>query len=146
MKPLLIGEAPSKNESPERPIEGRIGRRLAACCGLPYDEFLNHFERVNLLHERQDTAEHGFVFDSVAAMREAQNMKALFAPGRIVLLLGLRVGAAFGCRFGYFVKWWIHDAEAYVIPHPSGINRWHNDLANAAKLKAFMREIVERTR
>ena len=149
MKPLIVGEAPSKNEVTERPLEGRVGRRLADLCGLTLEEFLQHFERINLLHVRQDTREKGFEFDAEAARFEAEQMRntrMLFAEGRVTLLLGKRVGAAFGCPTNYFERWWIMNAEAYVLPHPSGINRWWNDHANEDKAARFMREIVRRTR
>lgn len=153
MKPLIVGEAPSKNELPERPIEGRIGARLAVCCGLPYDEFLERFERVNLLRVRQDTKEKGFEFDAAAAAHVAWQMAAplstqfAFHEGRTVLLLGKRVAAAFGADTRYFERQRIGTrAEVYVLPHPSGVNRWWNDEANQRRMVEFMHGIVERTR
>lgn len=148
MKPLIVGEAPSKNEITERPIEGRIGRRLAACCDMSLDAFLAHFDRVNLLHVRQDTREKGFEFDGAAANHAAIQMRAdnAFVKDRIVLLLGRRVAMAFGCPQGYFERWFIDEAEAYVLPHPSGVNRWWNMAANEERMQTFMKAIVERTR
>lgn len=144
MKPLVVGEAPSKNEVTERPLEGRVGRRLADLCGLTLPEFLEQFERVNLLHVRQDTREKGFEFDDVEAWREAGILRAqgAFMQPRTVLLLGKRVARAFGCPTEYFARWWIDRAEAFVVPHPSGINRWWNDHANVDKAARFMRGIV----
>src|SRR5215472_13855588 len=103
MKPLIIGEAPSKNETTPRPIEGRIGRKLAKFSILTFEEFLETFDRVNLLEVRQDTKEKGFQFNaaeaSVNAMRMINNM---FDDGRVILLLGKRVAHAFGAHADYF--------------------------------------------
>ena len=148
MKPLIVGEAPSKNQDPERPIEGRIGMRLAACCGLPYDQFLDHFERVNLLHVRQDTAAKGFEFDAVAGALAAKRIWCLdTSPDRIILLLGKRVATAFGAHDRWFELQRLGSlGEFYVLPHPSGVNRWWNDPANEERAVRFMHEVVERTR
>lgn len=142
MKPLIIGEAPSKNEVTERPIEGRVGRRLAACAGLSFGDFLYHFERVNLLHERQETIGKGFTFDTVAARIEADRLRSTFVPDQVVLLLGGRVAEAFGIHDEYFTKHILNKAHAYLVPHPSGVNRWWNEAANVEKANAFMRGII----
>lgn len=146
MKPLIVGEAPSKNEITERPIEGRVGLRLANCAGLTMEEFLAHFDRVNLLHVRQDTKEKGFEFDQHEAERQAARLS--IKPGQTVLLLGRRVAKAFSFDASYelFVRYSMRDAEFYIMPHPSGINRWWNDDQNIIEAVRFMHNVVERTR
>lgn len=148
MKPLIIGEAPSKNQDPPHPIEGRIGQRLADLSGLTLPEFLAHFDRTNLIHVRQDTAAHGFQFDMPLARRRAEVLAQSFRPNQIVLLLGQRVAMAFGFsnRTQPFVQHHIHGAEVRIVPHPSGINRWWNEPKNEDAAKVFMRTIVERTK
>ena len=149
MKPLIVGEAPSKNQDPERPVEGRIGKRLANCAGLPYDDFLQHFERVNLLHERQEVNGKGFVFDLHKAHGTAIVICTKLEPGRVVLLLGHRVAKAFGIKTAYFKPQRLQDLfemTAFVVPHPSSINRWWNSRANVTKAIKFMHDIVEQTR
>lgn len=148
MKPLLVGEAPSKNEVTETPLEGRVGKRLAALCGLTYEQYLERFDRVNLLHVRQDTTEKGFTFDHAAAGHEAHRLyvAGIVAPGRIVLLLGWRVARAFSNGFSklpYFVEHQHGGAAFYVLPHPSGVNRYWNDPENVARASEFMRRIVK---
>jgi uracil-DNA glycosylase len=143
MKPLIVGEAPSKNEVTERPIEGRIGQRLAACAGLSFDEFLQRFDRVNLLHVRQDTAEKGFTFDWTAAREEAKRLERNFVAGQTVLLLGKRVAISFNVPDDYFVSCMRSGAILYTLPHPSGVNRWWNEVANLERMSKFMRYIVE---
>lgn len=147
MKPLIVGEAPSKNEDPERPIEGRIGLRLATCAGLTLPEFLAHFDRVNLLHVRQDTAAHGFPFDLGLATQAAAAIRRMFTNEMVVLLLGKRVAAAFGLSHAdYFLQLSLNGPDIRVIPHPSGINRWWNDPKNMRSAEVFMENIVRRTR
>lgn len=145
MKPLIIGEAPSKNEITASPLEGRIGKRLAVYAGLPFPTFLTHFDRVNLLDVRQDTDEEGFTFDLPVARINAELLRLNFKPGQIVLLLGGRVAEAFKIHGPYFEKHTIDEAEVYIVPHMSGVNRWHNEAENKAEMTRFMREIVEWT-
>lgn len=148
MRPLIIGEAPSKNETTERPLEGRVGRRLADLCGMTLEGYLAFFDRINLLHVRQDTKEKGFEFDVAAAEREAARLRnsELLFQARVVILLGKRVSMAFGVPTDYFERWWIVEAEAYAFPHPSGVNRWWNDHANVDRASRFLRAVVERAR
>lgn len=146
MKPLIVGEAPSKNEVTERPIEGRVGKRLAAVCGMPLADFLSHFERVNLLHVRQDTKEKGFEFDLAAGKKAAEKLRDSFKEDQIVILLGGRVAEAFRVHDHYFVETRVNFARLYIVPHPSGVNRWYNDRSNMDAMVAFMKSIVERTR
>lgn len=141
MKPIIVGEAPSKNEHPPSPIEGRIGHRLAACTGISFAEFLERFDRMNLLEVRQDTKEKGFEFDAVAASKSAERLWSNFQRGQIVLLLGKRVAKAFAVKGEYFVKQNVAGADVYVLPHPSGINRWWNDSRNGRRMYDFMQTL-----
>lgn len=145
MKPILIGEAPSKNEVTERPLEGRIGKRLAALSGLTLEAFLAHFDRVNLLHVRQDTREKGFEFDADAAALSAWRMRQTWLEPRIIICLGRRVALAFGVPLDLFTRHML-DHDFYVVPHLSGVNRWWNDPKNQLMAEQFMRRIVEETR
>jgi hypothetical protein len=147
-RPLLVGEAPSKNEHPPTPIEGRIGKRLAGYAGLTFEEFLIHFDRTNLLSVRQDTKEKGFEFDAATARTNAYQLIITLERGRTVILLGKRVAMAFDVPVDYFAWRNINAFDGWlaVVPHPSGINRWFNDPANNASMTAFMHHVVERTR
>lgn len=145
MKPLIIGEAPSKNEHPPSPIAGRIGKRLARCADMPFERFLEEFDRVNLLTVRQDAAEKGFTFDLGAARLVAREMRwtvPQFSPSwtedRFVLLLGQRVASAFDVRMPYLEEFKLHGARTFILPHPSGVNRWWNDPLNERRMHDFM--------
>lgn len=146
MKILIIGEAPSKNEPLPRPIEGRIGRRLADFADVSFDTFLARTERMNLLAVRQDTAEKGFEFDHVVAAERAREVVKNLEPERVVLLLGKRVAKAAGIAKDYFIPCFCENgALIYVVPHPSGVNRWFNDPKNLAKMSGFMKAIINRS-
>jgi uracil-DNA glycosylase len=144
VKPLIVGEAPSKNEHVPRPISGRIGRRLAACAGMTLERFLASFDRVNLLEVRQDTKEKGFEFDVKAALASARMLRDMmfFKHRPAILLLGTRVARAFEVKANYFDEFTLCDAKAYMLPHPSGINRWWNDPDNDRKMHEFMQWLV----
>jgi uracil-DNA glycosylase len=141
MKPLLVGEAPSKNEDIPRPLEGRVGRRLAKFAGITFTEYIRLFERVNLLAERQDTAEHGFQFDMEAAKVQARLLRNAQPQRRVVVLLGKRVAQAFDLPLFYFREM-REDHDYTIIPHPSGINRWYNEERNMAEVQTFMRQLA----
>jgi hypothetical protein len=61
-------------------------------------------------------------------------------------MLGRRVADVFGvlANVGYFEKKLYNGAEAYVLPHPSGVNRWWNDPKNMHTAMVFMRWITEK--
>lgn len=149
VKPLLVGEAPSKNEVTEQPLMGRVGRRMADVCGVTYEQYLEMFDRVNLLHVRQDTKEKGFEFDHAKAASAAHDLflNGTIKSDRVVLMLGWRVTRAFfsGVEFKdrrYFSEHRVGTIKFYALPHPSGVNRWWNDPGNYTTACAFMRKIV----
>jgi len=142
-KPLIIGEAPGKNGDPSTPIEGRIGRRLAECCGISFEEFLETFSRRNLLDTQPQDNGKGADFNVKAAGRVARELEKQFVPGQVVLILGKRAAAAF--RFidvDYFQRFVVNGASVYVVPHPSGVNHWWNELENELQMIRFMKRIV----
>lgn len=145
MKPLLVGEAPSKNEVIPQTLGGRVGKRLAKFAGITIQEYLETFDRMNLLIERQDTAEHGFQFDMQQAKENARNLRLMFPERRRIILLGKRVAEAFQLPLIYFEE--MRADHIYtIIPHPSGINRWYNEPRNIAEIEHFMRMLVEDSR
>ena len=145
MKPLIVGEAPGKGGDPTKPIEGRIGARLADCCDLTMAEFLATFDRVNLLQVQPQDGGKGATFNVQEARRVAYSMTQHSDwPGRLALILGKRAGAAFGfVQVDYFQKMALYGAIVYVVPHPSGLNRWWNDPENELQMMRFMRELIE---
>lgn len=125
-------------------MEGRIGKRLASWSGLSFEEYLEAFDRMNLLTVRQDTREKGFEFDHEAARVVAAGM--VFVRGQRVVLLGRRVARAFALTEVYYFPQRLGEADAYVVPHPSGVNRYFNDPANVKRMEEFMHDILRRRR
>ena len=144
VKPLIIGEAPSKNEYPPSPIAGRIGKRLAACAGMTLPQFLEAFDRTNLLYVRQDTREKGFEFDYTQAKLAAKSiyLQSNWMQRPYVLLLGKRVSKSFDVTESYLEEVNLHGVKAFVVPHPSGVNRWWNDKDNEKRMYDFMMWLV----
>ena len=140
MKPLIVGMAPGHGDS-SKPIEGRIGRHLAQLSGMPYEEFLERTERVNLVEHDVPRGS----WPTEEARARAKVLVQLFVPKRIVLLLGRPVAQAFGLgALDYFsptrasLLGSSSPAIVYVVPHPSGLNRWWNDPANVAQARRFL--------
>lgn len=144
MKPLIVGEAPGKNGDASKPCEGRIGARLAACAGITIDEYMTIFDRVNLLDMQPQDSGKGTDFNVKAAGRRARQLELGMSRRPLILLLGKRVASAF--RFtnvNYFQQVTIDGILTYVVPHPSGINRWWNFFDNELQMIRFMRGIVK---
>ena len=62
----------------------------------------------------------------------------------MVVLLGLRTAAAFRISVVYFEPMSRGSATVYVVPHPSGINRWYNSRWNVKRMARFMRHVARK--
>lgn len=144
MRPLIVGEAPSRLGDPSKPITGKCGAKLAEFAGLTGPEFRRVFARMNLLQRWPGSAGKGTRWDAAEARRLAtEARRSRFVGRRTVLLLGWRVAAAFEVRVeGYFVQACCGGATAIVVPHPSGVNRWYNEPANRKRMVRFMRRVA----
>ncbi len=61
-----------------------------------------------------------------------------YVQGCYVIILGKNVARAFNIKDIKFFKWFkFNDAEAVVIPHLSGVNRWWNDDKNREQAVKF---------
>lgn len=144
---LIIGQAPAMDGNPEEPLEGRIGKKLAAMFGCTYEEYLAMSQRFNILPEWPGRkGKKGDKFPKVIARINAQRMEYSFA-WCTVLFLGIQVGRMF--RFpGKPLKWARiprpsgNFYQAAVLPHPSGINRWWNYQENKTHAVKFMQETM----
>lgn len=143
MKVLLIGQAPGRNGSADRPLEGRIAKKLAGLVGVSIEDWLKGTERMNLLSEFPGKAGKGDVWPKKRAAQLADEMKSLLV-GRTVLLVGRNVAAAFGL---YKLPWlvWVEEFEVRVavMPHPSGIVLWWNSAENREKVRMFLKGVLE---
>lgn len=139
-RPLLVGQAPSRDTDGGLPFSGRSGRRLAALAGFPHADLGARFELANVLDRWPGKAARGDRFPA----REARAAAArLPLAGRRVVFVGAGVAAAFGARPPAPLAWFDHaGARCALLPHPSGVNRWWNDPAHAAAAAAFLRDLT----
>ena len=108
-------QAPSRASEPGLPLSRASGRRLAALLSLSEPRLRAAFELVNLLPSW---------------------------PGRVAVLLGGNVAAAFRHR-GPPLTWrWAGGAPCLRFPHPSGVNRWWNDAGNARAARRVLRRLL----
>lgn len=121
------------------------GRLCSKILGLTVEEYLERFERRNLLN--------GVSRWSVPAARvAADKLLAEHPDGDALVLLGARVTAAFGRAFdGLFEPCvaWVgtsapRERRVLVLPHPSGLSRaWHDPTAIPRTRAAVERLLVE---
>lgn len=162
MKPwyAFVGEAPSASTDGEPPFVGRSGSRLADLLTVPLRQLPMFFELHNLLSRHPGREGKGSAFPLEEATREARELCraeriARHAPPyRRVLLAGHRVAEAFGISGGEYFQWVFpppardpqNSAANYifaVFPHPSGINLWWNEAANARRARAFLQDCAK---
>lgn len=117
--------------------------RLAYFCGLSVPAFKQAFVRRNLLDEWPGHVGKGARFPIAEARGAAKVLRGrTFKAGRTVILLGKRVARAFDVKADYLEPVQVGRASVTVIPHPSGINRWYNDVGREAAVATFMRSCV----
>lgn len=152
MKIVLIGEAPVQGaRRPEEWLHPRFcssGRRLLLYSGWTLAELEACVERRNLYPHPVKAGEWRANQARAFAEIEARTILAN-AP---VVLLGQRVAEAFGILHGDLFRWTRTDllaqgnagfVTAAVVPHPSGLNRWWNDLGNQVAARRFLRELMD---
>jgi uracil-DNA glycosylase len=141
MRPLLVGQCPSAS-GPPAPLEGRIGLRLAELAGVDLAHYLAHTDRVNVWPT--PVAANAWPEAEVKARAE-KIVEGRFFEGRVIVLFGELVATAFGVDFDPDVLTTPHHGprrtRIYVLPHPSGRNRWWNDAANVARAAEIARRI-----
>ena len=96
MKTVLIGQAPSRTSDPSRPLSGEpLASKMSAICGLTVEEYLEKFERRNLIGWWPGRGAKGDLFPRSEARTAAAAMERALR-GRSVVFLGKSVSAAFG--------------------------------------------------
>ena len=144
MRTILLGQAPSAESDPERPLgpDGASGRRLARLVGPAFEEA---FELRNLLRAFPGKLAKGDAFPKTEARLAAAATIARLR-GRRVVFLGRNVAEAFGFSWPEPLEWHQHVGFAAArLPHPSGINTWWNDQKNVRAAAAFLRAEAERS-
>lgn len=136
----LVGQAPSGESNPRRPLAGRSGDRVCAMMELvDYDSLARRFVLKNVLPEFPRAAVDGDLLPAKAARLRARRLQ-IKTP--LLVMLGKGVANAFGCSDMAYFEWFLFERYgkvhvACVVPHPSGKSRWWNDLGNRARGEAF---------
>ncbi len=142
--PVLIGQAPSRTSDVEKPLSAwPISSRLCRLCGCNLLAYLSSFQRVNLLREWPGKDSKGDAFDLKLAKKTAEAYFQRF-HNRKIILLGGNVSRAFGLPgdFPLLAFRDVRGSRIAVVPHPSGVNLWWNDPANAKAAGKFMRSVL----
>ncbi len=139
----LIGQAPSSDGATN--FRGRSGRSLATWAKVPYDLFPRVFKTLNLLnyYPGRKPGGKGDVFPKKEAEEAAQRLiDNHIEVGDHVVCIGKDVAHAFGVDTKKLppAEWTINrDITSFAwIPHPSGINRWYNEVENVNKVRDFL--------
>jgi len=132
---LIVGQAPSRTSNPAEVLRGKSGAKIRELLGLSKRRFIQ-CTRVNLapLWTGKDGKGDAFEADPdlvITALSLARDHET-------VLLLGRAVSGALGYGgYEYFEPIKKEKTTFYVVPHPSGINRWWNDPANRRVAERF---------
>lgn len=145
-KPLLVGELNPYGSNPAFALyplpEWASGARLCKILGLARWEYLDRFERVNLLRAEDIAPRNGAPkFWSLPLAREAAK-KLLDQPTRTLILLGAQVATAFGLKREQALLHRDFGANRHTVimlPHPSGRNRVWNDPTYIERVRELLK-------
>lgn len=136
MKTIILGMNHPKSGSGE-PLEltipGSSGARLLAISGLSREVFESCFERLNVLNKQH--------WDLELAGKRARRF-ARRLSGRSIVCLGKEVWRSLGhVEIGWGESISLFGNDWFLIPHPSGRNRFYNipsqvELARATLIRA----------
>ena len=139
MKITLIGQAPSRMSNPKSPLSGEpLASKLATMVGVDKKIYLRKFKRKNILDAWPGKNGKGDRFPAQKA-RSAANSMLRDLRCSSVIFIGVATARAF--NFDAPPLRWreFNGGRTAVLPHPSGINRWYNDVNNKRKASKFMR-------
>jgi len=149
LKPLIIGQAPGPNTDPLNPLPPLptqcAGGRLVELAGLTSQQYLEWFDRANLLQFFPGRNMCPDKFPKPMAQIAAEAMKPLLR-GRQLILLGRNVAEAFGYPAQH-LAWheWFEDPfwgfTVAVVPHTSGRSHWYRNLDNREQAKRFWERV-----
>ena len=145
----FIGQAPSKRSKDNRGwAPGGASNALAKLAGVSYQELTKLAEFRNLLASYPGQNGGGDAFDLKEAEEAAEKLSSEFKGGDEAVFLGKQVMRAFGV-FGVNKMTWFEpitllssDVTVWLMPHPSGRNRWYNSGENRACASAFVKRIL----
>lgn len=136
---IFVGQGPSQDGDPYCPLEGRVGEKLGEL--LEVGNFPEQFARINLNSEWIGKGSgKGDVFDHSEGKTAAKVL--LRGSWTRYVLLGKQVALCFDAN-GEPLETVTHGVKSFfLLPHPSGINRWWNNPDNARKAKEKLGKFV----
>jgi hypothetical protein len=165
-KPLLIGEAPSREGDRHYrfPLSGRPARVLCEVAGIAPLQGRNgdlattralyeQFKCLNLIERYEDATPWRAKPARAAAMRlHEKHLARRCDPGEahrnqvVVVCLGRRVAGAMGLRPDHQWGAWLEAGllQITVVPHPSGLSRIMNDPEIRALVGRVLNDAVAR--
>lgn len=142
LRPLLVGEDNPYGQDPRYALfplpTGASGARLREILGLSLSQYLGGFDRLNLCAgkwSQREARAHANRWRKVWE-EEPRAMR----PG--VVLLGVRVAAAFGLDPAPFRVQICRGAVYYLLPHPSGRNRAWNGAGRVEQARGVLRPLL----
>lgn len=133
---MIVGE--SFHVSGQDPINARVAgstgwrlwRMALLHTPLTEDDYHEVFDRRNLCGTR---------WDDGVARREAGVIHEFSEPGQLIVVLGRKVQESFG--HPSVTPLVVDEVTYYMIPHPSGLNRWYNDPSNRSTVGKLIAEL-----
>lgn len=150
-KILLVGEdfgnSLAQYHSNRYALTGQSGQRIATLAGLSFPEaYVRVFDRTNVVTRPVDWD------DRDAVAHGVERVMSMIAERDRVMLLGRRVAAALEVLDMCLLEWksWPSWRDGTTVsatvarfPHPSGRNRWWNELGNIELARAFLKNAVK---
>lgn len=150
-RPVFVGQAPSRNGDPFKPLTGGPGRRLAEIAGMTPMEFYLSVVRTNLIPNYPGASSSGDAFPMYQARTNAVKLATVLG-GRTVVFLGRGVAGAFDHDKRWF-EWdegkfkvgnLVIEARRVAVPHPSARSRFWNDPQNVQEARRFMTKLMKK--
>lgn len=136
----FIGQAPSRQTKRHLGwAQGRTTKALARLAGCTYESLALRANFVNLLGRWPGRMAKG---DRWPLNRARMAAKRLKLAGRVILL-GQQVARAFGASRAFLEPFQLNGAQAFILPHPSRINRWWNDARNRRRARSMLRHWLD---
>jgi uracil-DNA glycosylase len=164
MKPLILGEAPSKTGDSywQFPLSGEVGRRLHQMAGLPvhtggstygryYWPLTEEFDLINVIERYPGPGRgSGADFPRRQALAGLNRLisEGQLPPGRVVVCLGRRVLKLLVPGELPFYTWVKLGSGQLIagIPHPSGLTRNYNDKMEWERAGRTLRGAIDRAK
>lgn len=167
MKPLLVGESPSRSGDKYHafPLSGAVAQTMCQMAGIPPEPdgtrygkwtwaLYEHFDTINAIER---FPRHGFLIAEAAARLREE----IESEREVVVLLGRKVQHAYAdmtapaeslVEYVPFFHWIVDQnsptarRQVVVMPHPSALNRMYNFPAERRKAGKVLNEAIAKAK